>query len=48
MTKWLSVKEYAEKTNQTRQYIYLLIRLKKVKSRIVEKKIKQLEVLREK
>ncbi len=45
--KWLSVQEYAKKKNITRQYAYLLIRLKKVKSRKRFKKVQVLEILDE-
>jgi len=45
MKQWLSIKEYADKVGQTRQYIYLLVRLGKIKSRIVQKKVSQMEVL---
>mgnify|MGYP003132679343 CR=1 FL=1 len=43
--KWLPVEQYAKKRGISRQYAYLLIKLGKVKSRKVEKKVEVLEIM---
>ena len=43
--KWLPVEQYAKKRGITRQYAYLLIRLRRVKSRKIFKQVEILEIL---